>query len=95
MQETENSGMMRELQNIMARLTINAESLIENQSNNLCEQFNSLINKHIAGKRINFRGRRSYNSRVEAAVISFNSKHFLRKIHKKICNNHSPGTYLI
>jgi hypothetical protein len=90
-QEAENSGMMRELQNIMSRLTINAESLIENKTNNLCEQFNSIINKHIAGKRINFCGRRSYNTRVEAAVISFNSKQLLRKIHKKTCNNHSPG----
>lgn len=90
-QEAENSGMMRELQNIMSRLITNAESLIENKTNNLCEQFNSIINKHIAGKRINFCGRRSYNSRVEAAVISFNSGQLLRKIHKKMCNDHSPG----
>lgn len=90
-QEAENSGMMRELQNIMSRLTINAESLIENKTNNLCEQFNSIINKHIERKRINCCGKRSYNTRVEAAVISFNSKQLLRKIHKKMCNNHSPG----
>jgi len=93
-QEAENSGMMRELQNIMSRLTINAESLIENKTNNLCEQFNSIINKHIAGKRIHFCGRRSYNTRVEAAVISFNSKQLLRKIHKRTCSNHSPGIFL-
>lgn len=93
--EAERGGMMGELQNIVSRLIVNAESLIENKTNNLCEQFNSIINKHIAGKRINFSGRRSYNSRVESAVISFNSKQLLRKIHKKMCNDHSPGTYLI
>jgi len=57
----------------------------------VCEQFNYLINKHIAGKRLNFSSKRSYN-RVEAAVVSFNSKQYLRKIHKKI-SNCSPGVY--
>lgn len=89
--EAENSGMLKELKKYVSRLNINAESLIENKTNNVCEQFNAIINKHIAGKRLNFSGRRSYNTRIEAAVVSFNSTQFLRQIHKKSCNNLSPG----
>lgn len=91
--KSENSGILKELKKYISRLNINAESFIENKTNNVCEQFNAIINKHIAGKRLNFSGRRSYNTRIETAVISFNSKQFLRQIHKKICNNHSPGIY--
>lgn len=89
--EAEKNGIMSEIQNIMSRLITNSESLLENKNNNICEQFNSIINKHTGGKRVNFSGRRSYNTRVEAAVIDFNSKNFLRLIHKKHSNGFSPG----
>jgi hypothetical protein len=46
--------MMVHIRNIAHRLFINADSLLENVDNNLCEQLNSLINKHIGGKRINY-----------------------------------------
>ncbi|XP_025415583.1 uncharacterized protein LOC112687212 [Sipha flava] len=91
--KAEKNGIMSEIQNIMSRLITNAESLLENKNNNICEQFNSIINKHTGGKRVNFSGRRSYNTRVEAAVIDFNSKNFLRLIHKKHSNGFSPGTF--
>lgn len=81
--EAEKSGMMQEIKNYTLRLENNAESLLENKNNNICEQFNAIINKHIAGKRINFSQRGNYNIRVYAAVISFNSKEYLRCIHKK------------
>lgn len=92
--EAQRGGIMQELENCISRLVNNAESLLENRNNNVCEQFNSIINKHIAGKRINFSGRRNYSTRVEAAVISFNSKQFIRKVYKKTTNNFSPGTEL-
>lgn len=82
--EAERSGMMSEIKNYVSRLVLNSESLLENKNNNSCEQFNSLINKHIAGKRLNFSSKRSYSTRVHAAVVSFNSKQYLGKIHKKI-----------
>lgn len=81
--EAEKSGMMQEIKNYALRLANNAESLLENKNNNICEQFNAIINKHVAGKRINFSNRGNYNTRVHAAVISFNSKEYLRCIHKK------------
>jgi len=91
--EAENGGILREMKNCISRLVLNAERLIENKTNHLCEQFNTIINKHVAGKRLNFSGRRSYNTRVEAAVISFNLNHFLRKIHRQMANN-NPGWFV-
>lgn len=70
---------MNSRQNIISRSVINAESLIENKTNNLCEIFNSIINKHIAGKIISFSGRRSYNSRFEAVVIFLTQNNCLEK----------------
>lgn len=58
--------MMSEIQNCVLRLIKNANSLLENKTNNICEQFNSVINKHIGGKQIHFSGRGNYNTRVEA-----------------------------
>jgi len=89
----EKSGMMQEFKHCVLRLEYNAESLLENKNNNVCEQFNAIINKHIAGKRLNFSQRGNYNTRVHAAVISFNSKEYLRCVHKKI-SNYSPGVLL-
>lgn len=86
----EKCGMMREIKYINSRLVNNASSLIEDVTNNLCEQFNSVINKHIGGKRINFSQGRNFETRIEAAVIAYNSKKFLRTVHKK-CLMISPG----
>lgn len=74
---------MREVKNIVLRLANNSYSLIQDVDNNLCEQFNSLINKFIGGKRINFSQRNTYTTRIEAAIVSFNSKEYLQRIHKK------------
>lgn len=85
--------MLREIKNIILRLTTNSCSLIQDVDNNVCEQFNSLINKYIGGKRINFNQRNTYTTRIEAAIISFNSKEYLRRIHKTMVSK-SPGSYL-
>ncbi|XP_022166128.1 uncharacterized protein LOC111030767 isoform X3 [Myzus persicae] len=88
--DAEKCGMMREIKYIISRLVNNASSLIEDVTNNLCEQFNSVINKHIGGKRINFSQGRNFETRIEAAVIAYNSKKYLRTIHKKMLMT-SPG----
>ncbi|KAE9522485.1 hypothetical protein AGLY_017146 [Aphis glycines] len=82
--EAEKTGIMTEMRKIVYRLTINADSLIENVDNNPCEQFSSIINKHIGAKRINFTQGHNYQTRVEAAVIAYNSKNYIRAVHKKI-----------
>lgn len=87
----ETSGMMIEMNNIVNRLVINSSRLIVDVDNNICEQFNSLINKYIGGKRINLSQRNAYNTRIEAAVVAFNSKQYLRAINTHITKK-SPGT---
>jgi len=79
---------------IVSRLSKSANNLIIDVDNNICEQFNSLINKFLGGKRINFTQKSSYTTRVQAAVISFNSKEYLRTI-KKYVSQTSPGIYKI
>lgn len=95
--DAEESGLMGEIRKIVYRLSNNAESLIEDVDNNPCEQLNSLINKYIGGKRINFTQSHNYQTRIEAAVVAFNSKNYLRTLQKKITTK-SPGkinNYLI
>lgn len=86
----EQSKMMTSINNVVYRLLINADSLIENVDNNPCEQLNSIINKHVGGKRINYTQKNNYKTRVEAAILSYNSKNYLRTLHKKITAT-SPG----
>jgi len=81
--DAEKAGLMGHIRNIVFRISVNADSLIENVDNNPCEQLNSLINKHIGGKIINFTQKNNYTTRVEAAVVAFNSKNILRVVHKK------------
>jgi len=82
---------MLEILSILRRVVDNAVSLILDVTNNVCEQFNSIINKFIAGKRINFSLKQSYNTRVQAAIISYNTNgNFLNALHKNIMEK-SPG----
>ncbi|XP_050065938.1 uncharacterized protein LOC114121144 [Aphis gossypii] len=90
---TEKCGLMLEILSILriTRVVDNAVSLILDVTNNVCEQFNSIINKFIAGKRINFSLKQSYNTRVQAAIISYNTNgNFLNAFHKNIMEK-SPG----
>jgi len=61
--------------------------------NNICEQFNSFINKFLGGKRINYTQRHSYNTRILAAVVGFNSQEYIRAVKKHVTNT-SPGKYI-
>lgn len=84
---------MTEMSTALRRVP-NSKSLLLDVDNNICEQFNSLINKHIAGKRINFSQEQSHTTRVYAAVVAFNPNgNLIREIHKNITNK-SPGTLL-
>ncbi|CAI6376072.1 unnamed protein product [Macrosiphum euphorbiae] len=86
------SGMLMEINNAANRLAFNSKSLIMDDDNNICEQFNSVVNKYIGGKRKNLSQRNAYNTRVEAAVISFNSNQYLRAVTKKVIHK-SPGKF--
>ena len=47
------SGKLMEINNAANRLVFNSKTSIMDVDNNICEQFNSVINKYIGGKRIN------------------------------------------
>jgi len=83
---------MKEISTALRRVADNAKSLLLDVDNNICEQFNSVINKHIGGKRINFSQKQSYSTRIYTAVVSFNTGgNYIRELHKKITSK-SPGT---
>lgn len=83
--EAEKCGLMGEMSIIIKRVVDLASCLILDVTNNVCEQFNSVVNKYIGGKRINFSLKQSYSTRIRAAIISFKSGgYFLRAIHKNI-----------
>lgn len=91
-EDAEKCGLHRETNQIIKRLSMHADSLLMNVDNNVCEQFNSIINKHLAGKRINFSLRHSYATRIESGVISHNtSGQLLRSLHKHVVHKISPG----
>jgi hypothetical protein len=81
---------MTEIRNIVCRLVLNSDSLIEEVDNNSCEQSNSIINKHIGDKRINFTQGNNYQTRVQAVIVAYYSRNYTRIIHKKIMLK-SPG----
>jgi hypothetical protein len=73
---------MNQIDHILRRVVDNAKSLLFDIDNNYCEQFNSIINKYIACKRLNFSQKQPYNTRVQAAIVSFNSGgEYIRMIH--------------
>jgi len=59
-EKNKNKNISQEIDTIVSWLSNNANSLILDVDNNVCEQFNSLINKFLEGKRINFTQKSSY-----------------------------------
>lgn len=57
----------------MKYISWNAKSLLKDKDSNRVETFNSVISKCIGGKRVNFGLRGSYETRCNAAVVSFNT----------------------
>lgn len=86
-----NCGMLEEISSALRYLANHSDSLLENVDNNVCEHFNSIINKHISGKRINYSQRGTFNLRTDAAVVSYNSNEYFRATHKALASGNSPG----
>lgn len=47
-------GLYQDIETCLHRLIYNAPSLINNMNNNIAEQYNSVVCKFVAGKRVNF-----------------------------------------
>ncbi|KAF5307214.1 hypothetical protein FQR65_LT00730 [Abscondita terminalis] len=81
------------LQQHLKMVWLNARSLIEDVDSNVVEHFNSVVAKHIGGKRINFSLRGSYQARCAAAVVRFNTKTPLTEFYHTLCGT-SPSKRL-
>ncbi len=69
-----------------------AHSLICNVNNNQCEVTNSQVAKFIAGKRVFYSHRMSFNLRCAAATVAMNTSGAFRDVvHKKLQMGQSPG----
>nr|CAD7461177.1 unnamed protein product [Timema tahoe] len=91
--EMQSCKILDEILIVVRRVSRLASSLILNVTNNSCEQFNSVVNKFINRKRVNYSLRGSYTTRCEASVVSHNtSGQYLRMIHKTRMDDKSPGT---
>lgn len=88
------SGLYQDMMVVLDRVARNAESLIFNMDNNAAECYNSIVAKFVGGKRINFSGKGSYQTRCEAASLAYNAGtgQITRYIHKKSVG-FSPGKY--
>nr|CAI5844448.1 unnamed protein product [Callosobruchus analis] len=85
-------GIYDDLMSALQRLLDNTSSLIRNMDNNLAEHYNSVITKFIGGKRINYSLRGSYQTRCEAAAISFSSSgQYYRTLTKSACGASPKG----
>lgn len=60
--------------------------MYENQSTNIVENFNGIINKFVGGKRINFSLGSSYQYKCLGAAIHHNSKSGLTRLNERIFN---------
>ncbi|XP_052120605.1 uncharacterized protein LOC127748927 [Frankliniella occidentalis] len=88
------SGLWTKLMSNLDTMANRANSLIENVNNNMCEVANSVVAKFIAGKRVFYSSRASFNVRCAAATLAMNtSGDFRRIVHKKLQNGQSPGKF--
>lgn len=71
--EMKRSGLYNNIMQALARLLENSKSLLYNLNTNFPEQFNSVVAKHLGGKRVNFCCGLSYEGRCDCASISFNT----------------------
>jgi hypothetical protein len=75
-------GLYQDIQTCFSRLNLNLHSLILNMDTNTAEHYNSIVCKFVGGKRKNYSLRRGYQTRCEAAAISFNcGGNFFSRIH--------------
>lgn len=82
------AGIYQGIEDAIHPLLAKTESLLYALNNNAVESFNSIIAKFIGGKRINFGRKGSYQGRVSAAVVQFNTKETLSRL--SVAMNKSP-----
>lgn len=71
--ELKRCGLYEKLQNALKYISWNAKNLLQNKNSNRIETFNSVIAKCTGGKRVNYGLRGSYETRCNAAAVTFNT----------------------
>lgn len=78
----------------LARIRLNARSILLNENGNPAEHFNSLIVKFTGGKRVNFSAKQSFTARCKLAVLQYNTGraytsicHHINKIPNELASN--------
>ena len=80
------------IEEAMQQLFGKADSLLRGLNNNAVEGFNNIIAKFIGGKRINFGRAGSYQGRVSAAVVQYNTKEAFSRLSTAM--NKEPPTMI-
>nr|XP_012145670.1 PREDICTED: uncharacterized protein LOC105663106 isoform X2 [Megachile rotundata] len=78
------AGIYKRIEEAMQPLFKNIQSLLYCMNNNAAEVFNAIIAKYIGGKRINFGLKGSYQGRVYAAVVQYNTKEAVSRMCRAI-----------
>ncbi|KAJ8881757.1 hypothetical protein PR048_018243, partial [Dryococelus australis] len=91
--ELKSCGLLQEIMKIICvSVSRHVSSLIEDQNNNFPELFNSIVNKHSAGKRINYALRGQYKTCCSAAAVSLkNLGEYMRVVLETMMGGNSPG----
>ncbi|XP_069361994.1 uncharacterized protein [Maniola hyperantus] len=78
--EMKKCGLWYDLFAALSLIVTNVESLLMAQTNNIAEQFNSIIAKFIGGKRVNYCLRGSYEMRCYAAAAKQNTGNLVKTL---------------
>lgn len=78
--EMKKCGLWYDIFSILSLIVTNVESLLMAQTNNIAEQFNSIIAKFIGGKRVNYCLRGSYEMRCYAAAAKQNTGNLVKTL---------------
>ncbi|KMQ86930.1 hypothetical protein RF55_13949 [Lasius niger] len=80
-------GLYQHIENVISYFSAYSDSLLLHLTNNPAESFNAIICKKIGGKRINFGTRGSYNARIAAAVVQYNTQQVLTQVCQDVCKD--------
>ncbi|XP_036150394.1 uncharacterized protein LOC118648181 isoform X2 [Monomorium pharaonis] len=75
-------GFYQKIMDAIKYLSIHADSLLQNVTNNPAEAYHSNICKVLGGKRIFFGARGSYNARIAGSVLQHNTQQVLIELHQ-------------
>lgn len=93
MQQIRGTELYFQLMSIMNSIADHSKSLLNDATNNIAEEFNSIIAKFLGGKRVNFCLGNSYKARCNAAAVSHNTRTPHSQV-LRIVNKSSPGRYV-